>query len=66
MAKMNFKDACLLSGGCVCPYCGKRNTFELDVDDSADEDDVKRATTECHDCGEEWVNSFRLEDVVEP
>jgi uncharacterized Zn finger protein len=65
MAKMNFKDECLASGGSKCPYCGKYNTWEHSITDSDDEDDVKKVTVECHDCGKEWTATFRIEDVTE-
>jgi transcriptional regulator NrdR family protein len=65
MAKMNFKDECIASGGVKCPYCGKYNTQEYNFVDSDDEDDVRKFTVECHDCGKEWTTTFRIEDITE-
>lgn len=44
--------------GCVCPYCGKRNTAEL----GAPEDNMGDVTWdwECHDCGREYRIKFEI------
>lgn len=53
----------LEEGGCRCPFCEKKTAGFKSLDDVVvTEDDVIEVPAQCNapDCGEEWVDKYRL------